>query len=134
MKYQVTRRQCQDEINRFNNVCDECGRKLKPQKTVDNLGQPTYWAGCMHCQDGVSGALCKFTHGVDKDTYRLAYRLVRDDSVYLGMKFDGYDFEYQFRAGVAKMCSILLSIEHMKNPKNKPYYTKAELRKRFKMI
>jgi len=30
MKYQVTRRQCQDEINRFNNVCDECGRKLKP--------------------------------------------------------------------------------------------------------
>lgn len=125
MKYKITKKQCQDKINELNNVCDRCGRKIVPIRTVDNSGDPTYWSGCLHGRD--SG---NFTNGVDKPTFNLAYKLVLDDSLYLGMdKEENSDFDYLFENGVAKICGIIKSIEYMKT--HKPRKTKTQLRKEY---
>ena len=41
MKYQTTKAECQKKINANGNVCDRCGRDIKPLKTVNNAGEPT---------------------------------------------------------------------------------------------
>ncbi|KKR00157.1 MAG: hypothetical protein UT24_C0016G0046 [Candidatus Woesebacteria bacterium GW2011_GWB1_39_12] len=126
-KYQVTKKQCQKHIDQVNNVCDRCGRKIVPIKTVDNSHNPTYWAGCFHGSKD-KDAFGNFTYGVPKETYKLAYKLVLQDNLYLGMKKEkGSDFEYLFQNGVSKICGILNDIEYIKN--NKPRYTKTQLRK-----
>lgn len=125
MKYQVTKIQCQKNINKANMVCDRCGRAIVPIKTRDNSGNPTYWGGCFH--GGTEG---NFTYGVPKKTYELAYKLVLEDNLDLGMKKGkGYDFDYLFQNVVANVASILRQIEYIKT--HKPRKTKTELRKEF---
>lgn len=125
MKYQTTKKQCQDKINELNNVCDRCGRKLAPIRTVDNSGSPTYWVGCLHGTDAGN-----FTWGVKEETYKLAYKLVLEDSLYLSMdKEPNSDFDYLFENGVSKIARMIQSIEYMKN--HKPRKTKTELRKEY---
>lgn len=51
-------------------VCDGCGGELKPMKTVDNGGNPTYWGGCERCS--------KYCWGVSKFVYKIAKRLVEE--------------------------------------------------------
>jgi len=126
MKYQTTKKQCQENIDRQNHVCDYCGRKIVPIKTVDNAHNPTYWAGCMH-----GGKWGVFTHGVPKEVYKLAYKLVCEDGMYLGMdKEYNSDFEYLFRNGVHKVAGIIINIEWMKT--GKPRYTKKQLEENYK--
>jgi len=130
MKYVTTKKECQRRIDENNNVCDYCGRKLKPQKTVDNAGDPTYWIGCMHGKDKVKDAWGVFTCGATEEIYKLAYKVTLDDNLYLGMKMSGYDFEYNFRESVSTNAGILRNIERLKNAK--PRFTKKQLKKRFR--
>lgn len=131
MKYQVTKKQCQDKIDELDNVCDRCGRKIVPLKTVDNGGSPTYWAGCMHGQTA-KGAWGHFTSGVKKDIYNLAVKLVLEDDTDFGMSYkekESKDFDYAWQNAVYRACNKVSHIEWMKN--NKPRYTKAQLKKEF---
>jgi hypothetical protein len=130
--YQVTKKQCQEQIDKANNVCDRCGRKIVPIKTVNNGGEPTYWAGCFH-GDTSKGAWGNFTHGVKKEIYDLAYKLVLDDSLTFGMKKrEDSDFDYLFESAVSHACGIIDLIEYMKIMKEKLRYTKEELEKDYK--
>lgn len=124
MRYQVTKKQCQDEIDKLGHVCDYCGRDLKPIKTVDNSGQPTYWKGCMHNQN-----MGNFTWGVKKETYDLAVKLVLEDRIGFSMNHRDRelgDFDYAFEKAVRRACSVIADIEYMKN--NEPRYTKEQLK------
>lgn len=125
-KYSTTKKECLEEIARFDNVCDRCGRKLVPMKTVDNADNPTYWVGCYHG----SKEYGHFTHGVPKETYKLAVKLVLEDGLYLNMdkEFNG-NFEYLFQNGVSKVAGIIRSIEYMKI--GKPRYTKKQLQENY---
>jgi hypothetical protein len=74
-KYMITRRECQNRIKeRMPVVCSQCGGKIKPIKTVDNSGHPTYWSGCLLCG-------C-FDGGVHPKIYRIAELIVSDGFVY----------------------------------------------------
>jgi predicted Fe-S protein YdhL (DUF1289 family) len=126
MKYQVTKKQCQNKIKELNNVCDRCGKELEPIKTVNNADEPTYWIGCFHGQKE-KGAWGNFTSGVKKEVYKLAYKLVLEDDDFRFKREEGYDFEYLFQNAVAKACSTIIQIEYMKT--HKPRYTKKQLRK-----
>lgn len=120
MKYQTTKKQCQEEINKLNKVCEYCGRKPVPIKTVDNDENPTYWIGCRH-----GGDWGNFIIGVDKEIYDLAKKLVLDDSCYLKMHKETKDFNHDFQASVRRACDILEEVERMKN--GKPRYSKKDL-------
>jgi len=74
MKYQTTKLQCQKGIDARGNVCDGCGGKITPLKTVDNNGSPTYWSGCEHCS--------VFTVGVPADVWKTARYLVMTKGKY----------------------------------------------------
>lgn len=124
MKYQTNRKECQSNIDKFGNVCDRCGRKLKPFKTVDNAGNPSYWAGCMHGTKG-EDSWGHFTRGVPKDTYKLAVKLVLEDDMYFGMKERNNSFDYAWANAVSRACDIISRVEYMKE--GKPRYTKKEL-------
>lgn len=79
MKYQVTKRQCEKAIKK-GYVCEGCGHKIQPMKTVDNSRNPTYWAGCPrnYCM--------RFTPGVPKNYFLLARKAVNDNRVYVDGK------------------------------------------------
>lgn len=130
-KYQVTKKQCQLKIDELNNVCDRCGRKIVPIKTVNNCGEPTYWAGCMHGTKG-KDAWGNFTSGVKKEVYDLAVKLVLDNSISFGITYDdkknGY-FDYAWQSAVQRACDKISHIEWMKT--NKPRYTKKQLKKMY---
>ncbi len=130
--YQVTKKQCQEAIDEINTVCDRCGRKIVPLKTVNNGGQPTYWSGCMHGQTD-KGAWGHFTSGVPKEIYNLAVKLVLEDSVDFGMSYEDKnlkDFDYAFQNAVYRACDKVRHIEWMKT--NSPRYTKKRLKENFK--
>ena len=129
-EYVVTKEECQSSIDKYNYVCERCGQKLVPIKTVDNSGNPTYWSGCMHGTE-----VGNFTQGVPRDVYKLAYKLVLDDGLYFTTgkyKYDvvSNDFDYWFGNSMEKVCNIITSIEYMKT--HKPRYTKTELHKNYK--
>lgn len=116
-KYQVTKKECQKKIDELGNVCDRCGRKIVPLKTVNNSGTPTYWAGCMHGQTE-KGAWGHFTYGVKKDVYELAIKLVCEDSIDFGMSYKDKelgDFDYAWQNAVSNACDKIETIECMKN-------------------
>jgi len=71
-KYQISKKECMESIH---GVCNGCGRKLKPIETVDNSGNPTFWAGCIKCE--------RFCNGVDKTIWRIARNLVENDKLIL---------------------------------------------------
>jgi hypothetical protein len=131
MKYQVTKKQCQVKIDDLKNVCDRCGRKIVPLKTVNNSGEPTYWAGCMHGQTK-KGAWGHFTSGVKKEIYDLAVKLVSEDSMDFGMTYndkDLGDFTYAWQNAVSRACKKVEHIEWIKT--NNPRYTKKQLKEQF---
>lgn len=125
-EYKTTKAECQRQIDKLDHVCEYCGRELKPQETVDNAGNPTYWAGCLHGQgeDGWG----HFSGGVRREVYDLAVKLVLDDSLDFEVK-SGSDFDYQFRKAVKSACDTITRIEAMKN--GTPRYTKNQLRDMF---
>lgn len=130
--YQITKKQCQEQIDKRSNVCERCGRKIVPLKTVDNSGNPTYWSGCMHGQTK-KGAWGNFTGGVEKYIYDLATKLVLEDDINFGMSYKKKalgDFEYAFQSAVSVACEMVRCIEWMKN--NNPRYTRKQLEKQFK--
>jgi len=131
MKYQVTKKQCQEEIDKQNNVCNRCGRKLSPLKTVTNSGKPTYWAGCLHGQTG-KGSWGHFTSGVKKEIYDLAVKLVLEDDTTFGMTYEDRetkDFDYAFQKAVYRACERVHQVETMK--KIEPRYTKKQLKEKY---
>ena len=121
-KYQTTKEQCQLNIDKNNNVCDSCGRKIKPLKTVDNSGNPTYWAGCMH-GNNKKGAWGNFTSGVSLEIFKLAEKMVCDgEVVYRGTSKENK--LYWFQTQVSGVCSNIQKIEYSK--KHKARKTKKE--------
>ena len=130
MKYQVTKKQCQARIDNLDNVCDYCGRKLVPLKTVDNSNQPTYWAGCYHGSktDG------HFTWGTKKETFDLAEKMVLDGETYFS-HLDKSDYEtesakeYWFQSQVSGICSLLSKVEYLKSHESR--FTKEEFFKQW---
>ncbi len=68
MKYITTKAQCQQQIDKYKNVCSSCGGKLIPLKTVDNSHAPTYWCGCKKCM--------VFDNGVQPKIYKIAKKMV----------------------------------------------------------
>lgn len=69
-KYKTTFEQCKKRIGE-GDVCEGCGGKLEPIKTVDNSGAPTYWVGCKHC-------MC-FRGGIKKEYWEIARKLIKED-------------------------------------------------------
>lgn len=131
MKYQTTKGECQKKIDELGNVCNRCGRKITPLKTVDNCGQPTYWPGCMHGQVE-KGAWGHFSSGAKKDIYDLAVKLVLGDSNEFGMSYEDKetkDFDYAWQNAVSRACDKVGDIEWMKN--NNPRYSKKQIRQNF---
>ena len=124
-KYQVTKIQCQKQIDKLGNVCDRCGREIVPIKTTDNAGNPTYWSGCYHGED--SG---HYTCGTKKETFDLAEKLVRDgEHAYHFINKgeyskDKWNRRYWFRSQVGDFCTLLGKMEYLK--RNKPRKTKKE--------
>ena len=129
IKYQITKKECQRQIDKWSNVCDRCGRELVPIKTVDNAGSPTYWSGCMHGTD--SG---NFTSGVPKEIYEVARKLVLDGESYSHTGKAEHrrnrDLkEYWLEKETSGLAELLMRAEYLK--KNKPRYTKTEFIKNF---
>ena len=122
-KYQVTKKECQNRIDELDNVCDRCGRKIVPLKTVNNSGEPTYWSGCLH-GDKKCG---HFTTGVSKQVYNLAVKLALENSLDFGLKGDDQKigFDYAWENAVYRNCDKIKHVEYIKN--NNPRYTKKQL-------
>jgi hypothetical protein len=123
MKYEQSKKECQKKIDELNNVCDRCGKKIVPLKTVNNSGEPTYWAGCLH-GDKECG---HFTHGVTKETFDLATKLVLENSYDFGLQHNDEEigFVYAWENAVYRNCDKLKHIEYIKNAI--PRYCKEEL-------
>lgn len=125
-----TKKQCQEEIDELNNVCNRCGRKIVPLKTENNAGEPTYSSGCMHGK--TDGSWGHFTHGVKKETYEIAVKLVLLDSIHFGMErrdIELSDFDYAWQNAVYKACELIDRIEYAKN--SEPQNTKESLKKQY---
>src|SRR3990167_3990518 len=121
-KYQIIKAECQRQIDKLGNVCDMCGRNIIPLKTVDNSGNPTYWAGCMHGQN-----MGNFTTGVPKEIYELACKLVLNgERYYTNIENPKTENEkqYWFERQVRGVAGLIRQIEYLKN--NKPRYTKKK--------
>lgn len=129
MKYQITKKECQKRIDELNNVCDRCGRKIIPIRTVDNAGNPTYWSGCFHSQNDKND-WGNFTEGVKKEIFELAEKLVcAGEWHYSHLNKNEYASTpekrlYWFQEEVSGMCGLLNKIEYLKS--NKPQKTKKE--------
>lgn len=67
IKYKTTKEQCQSMIN---GVCSGCGGELLPLETVDNSGDPTYWAACPKCQI--------FDWGCNPHVFEIARKMVAE--------------------------------------------------------
>lgn len=68
--YKITFEECKKRICK-GCVCEGCGGKLEPIKTVDNGGSPTFWVGCKHC-------MC-FRGGIKKEYWEIARQLVKEN-------------------------------------------------------
>jgi len=110
-EYVTTKKECQEKIDEAGNVCDRCGRELKPIETVNNSGEPTYWAGCFH--GGESGHL---TEGTKEKNYKIAKSLVEDGEVYYShmenpsSRDDDWYEKHWFRSQVAGMCGLVQKV------------------------
>ena len=128
MKYQVTKKQCQEQINANGNpVCSRCGLPIVPLKTVNNGGTPTYWAGCYHGSTG-ENLWGHFDSGVSKETYDLAVKMtLENDSDFLSNKKYCGSYEEWLMECKSKACRIIRLIEHLK--KNESSFTMEEFEK-----
>lgn len=128
-KYQVTKKECQKRIDKANTVCDRCGRKIVPIKTVDNSNNPTFWAGCFHRSKG-KNASGHYTYGIKKELFELAEKLVCDGERYYNHNSKA-DYSktkderlYWFQTEVSGFCGLLSRIEYLKT--NEARKTKKE--------
>jgi len=110
-KYIVTKKECEEEIKTRNRVCEGCGGKLTPIRTVDNSSNPTYWAGCKHCS-------C-LRSGVKKMYFNIARILVETKTIlpYSHMKqpldIDTGYMEYYLDTQTAGLSAIIAQIHRM---------------------
>jgi hypothetical protein len=109
MKYQVTKKECQKRIK---GVCEGCGGKLEPIKTVDNSGQPTYWVGCNHCS-------C-FRGGVDRKYWEIARKLIEQNEMIPYSHMSKHDYsdskenlEYWFDSQCAGLSRTIARIDRL---------------------
>lgn len=70
IKYDITKEQCQEMIDKSPVVCPRCGGKLEPIETVNNADIPTYWSGCNACG--------MFSWGFPPEVFQIANQIVRD--------------------------------------------------------
>jgi hypothetical protein len=118
---------CLEQINNVENcVCEGCGGKLEPIKTVDNAGTPTYWVGCKHCS-------C-FRSGIEKEYYKIARELVEDNVLkpYHSMSRADYSdtpekLEYYYDSQTAGLSHIIRVIHQMLKEKFNDKEAKNEL-------
>ena len=113
MKYQVTKKQCQKSIM---GVCEGCGGKLEPIRTVDNAGNPTYWVGCNHCS-------C-FRSGIEREYFEVARELITKNEMvpYSHMKRSDWDnnpnkLNYWLDSQTAGLSHSIKKIHQMLNEK-----------------
>lgn len=122
VKYVVTKRQCQKEIDSLGHVCGYCGGQLHPIRTTDNARNPTHWIGCFHGRDwGV------FTHGVTKEIFDLAEKMVRDGNTIHSSSVGKEDREGWFQYQTNRFCDILRKAERLKTAK--PRFTRKQFLK-----
>lgn len=69
-KYKTTKEECQERIDNRQYVCPGCGGPIIPFETVDNSGDPTFWAGCEKCSS--------FTDGFPPIVFKIASVMVKD--------------------------------------------------------
>lgn len=108
--YQTTYEQCRKTIS---GVCSCCGGELKPLETVDNSGNPTWWAGCEPCS--------RFDAGVSPEIYAIAKYLV-DETGYVSYshmrspKPDNAEYAKYYRAsqicGAASLVDKIFRIQN----------------------
>jgi len=67
-KFITSKKECLANIKKSGLVTSCCGKPLKPIKTVDNAGRPTYWPGCP--EHGY------FDYGVKKREFEIAIKMV----------------------------------------------------------
>lgn len=66
MDYKISEKACRE--NHIFGVCSRCRGEIKPMETVDNSGDPTFWAGCSECN--------VFDCGVPERIYDISEKLV----------------------------------------------------------
>jgi len=109
MEYSISKEDCKKSIK---GVCEGCGGDLTPIETVDNAGNPTFWAGCEHCS-------C-FRSGIDKKYFVVARKLVEEDKMlpYSRMKRTDYErtkdqLEYYFDTQTATLSREIAYIDSL---------------------
>ena len=128
--YEITKEQCESRINK-EFVCERCGRKIVAIETVDNSGNPTFWAGCLHTDNPTKERWGHFTNGVPREIYKLAEKLVCEKGNYWchtnksEYKDTPEKREYWFQTEQAGWADLLVTIEYLKN--NPSRKTKEEI-------
>jgi len=108
--YKTTKEQCQALIDKVPVVCPGCGGQLQPVETVDNSGDPTYWAGCLepNCQS--------FSCGVSPEIFWIADKMVRERNCqpypHHQFPYNGTDTEkdYYYASQIRGACNIVTSV------------------------
>ena len=105
MEYKTTFEECKKTIK---GVCSSCGGKLEPIETVDNAGNPTFWAGCLVCS--------YFDNGVPPEIYKIAKEMVEIEKFrpYSHINHDPNDNEimkqYKIKYQIKGACEIVASV------------------------
>ena len=109
MAYQITKQECESRIK---GVCEGCGLPLQALETIDNAGNPTFWAGCEHCSS--------FRSGVDERFWKIARQLVESGELrpYAHMRQPDYadspeKLEYFYDSQTAGLSHTIARIAHL---------------------
>ena len=109
-KYETTKDECEKMLD--GRVCSYCGRKVKPKKTVDNAGNPTYWGMCFHGSKE-SGHI---EWGVYESLYEAAVKLVLNGKYSYPKDYEK-DFDYWYMDQVHRACSIVRDVDEARSTK-----------------
>lgn len=102
-EYKTTKEECQERIDMTPVVCPGCGGVIVPLETVDNSGDPTFWAGCNKCD--------QFTNGFPPNVFEIAKKMVHEHNhqPYRSHSFpyNGTDAEkeYYYESQIRGTCS-----------------------------
>jgi len=105
VEYKTTKEQCAKQIT---GICSQCGGKIEPLETVDNVGAPTYWNGCAKCQ--------RFDNGVDPEIYKIAKRMVieRNFKYYSHVRDEDSDSieikRYNMQCQISGACGVVRDV------------------------
>ena len=100
-EYKTTKEVCQKGIR---GVCPGCGGLVEPIETVDNSGDPTFWAGCKNCHE--------FCSGVNPIIFKLAQHMVTKEGLVPYHHLREYDgdkemVDYCLRGQTKGACDIV---------------------------